>query len=130
MPTWELAIALFDSDNPKGAKAYDVVLARPFTGVYGVKERKQFLWIPVDDIDDVLAGQITDHVLDAKQEIKKKNRYKILKPQIENLDAGVVFDEKRAKDLKQDYQPFEKKRPFKVSALLTDTEAVAKGGGR
>lgn len=100
---YEVAIQAFDRPLPEQVKAGDVVDVRPAKGTMGRKQLADFLWITVDMTPEQAAG-LTESVLNADGTIRFKRRWMI--PLVKLKSIASSFSEARAKDPKDEYQPF------------------------
>ena len=106
MITYELAIAMFNSQNPLGARIGDIVASRPILGEIGTVERRLFLWTTVQSNVEAGLKVLGDHwYVDEKTQfiIRKKFRYSL--PYEQMLKIWPQLDVARAIRADEIYQP-------------------------
>lgn len=91
----EIAIAMFDSSNLRGARVGDIIDVRLARGEMGQKERRLAIWaILQGPSDEVLLG------LKVGRANGDKYRYKIRDAVLDSIDMD------RGMDMDNEYQPF------------------------
>lgn len=102
--TFEIAVAMFNSENPIGARVGDIVECRRALGRVGQMEQRLYVWIPVDvpgDITYLSEGVYADQ---KKLILTRTNRYQIPFNLIQTQEP--LFDSLRAMAKLDPYQPF------------------------
>jgi len=116
---WEFAIFIKDKDGNR-AKKGDIIACKPAPHEWGEKEKKQFLIITMDGLNEEEAHALckmdwerpdgTPENPDDLGELLNKRRHKI------DLDKlGITIDEGKLLDESLDYQPVkDSKKEFKI----------------
>lgn len=127
----EIAIAMFNSDNPIGARIGDVIVSRPPQREIGRVERRLYIWIEIDDLADDDAELIAKPQYSDKSELIEVKKARFHMPFDELRKEYSLFDSLRAMNQKEVYQPFlnvdvrtgrisPNKRRRRLSGLLID----------
>jgi len=72
----EIAVAMFNSANPLGAKVGDIVAARPYRGVIGTVERCKYLWLVLDAVTSAQIAALSAEQMSGKI-VVHKYRYQV-----------------------------------------------------
>jgi len=107
MAVVEIAVAMFNSQNPLGARVGSIVLARRPLGRIGTTERRLYMWLQVEAPSEAdLLALASPRYVDPETRLIVSDKFRWEFP-IEAMAKAVAgFDTLRALTRTDPYQPF------------------------
>lgn len=102
----EIAVAMFNSDNPLGVRVGDVVVSRTPLHLIGRRERRLFVWMEFDGFDDDEIETLGKSEYSDKDELIQLRKSRFTVPFAEIRKEDSLFDTMRALNKTETYQPF------------------------
>lgn len=103
----EIAVAMFNSANPIGARVGSIVVARRPLGEMGTKERALYIWLQVQGpAEAALLALSSPRYVDPETELVMTDKFRWEFPIEELAKETPDFDTMRALSPTDPYQPF------------------------